>query len=89
MFTKFHKGATYLVKDQGVWYICQQSGMKSWEAIVFTHVNTDVKKYLHGNGTTLPTYFVDPEEWLACSSDSYLRKQMFSVLKTGQIYKEI
>ena len=83
MAQKFRAGFTYVAKRGAYWYIIQQSGQRSWEAIVFSHVgvhNDDA--YLHGNATVLRTMF---DEVKMFNSNKHLRVAMFNILQTGRI----
>ena len=90
---KFNKGFTYLVKANGKWYVVQQTSIKRWDALVFSHVlgdyneNKDVA--LHGNAMSLLSTFenIDPNyEVTGYGISRNMRQEMFNVLKYGTIY---
>lgn len=88
---KFSKGYTYLVKVKGFWYVVQQQGQRSWEAIIFSHhvdVINGVPKHIHSTASGMCEEFkkldVDAQfERVIGNSD--MRKKMFRILQTGKI----
>ena len=89
---KFNKGYTYLVKVSSIWYIVQQNGQRSWEAVVFSHhidtIAPQAPKYLHGNGITLVDTIKDYDSdavFVSCGGNIDMRKKMFRILQSGKI----
>lgn len=85
---KLFKGSTYLVRSVKYWYIVQQTGMKSWDALIFSHVSPETTaKYLHGNSSSLVTLLQNTAhevKFYRFTEDSELRRAMFEILKTGK-----
>jgi len=90
---KFIKGKSYLVSsDHGRWYLVHQTGLKSWRAMLFTHMVEEWygSVMVEGNATTLHerlsnmcndrTFVVK-----GYTTNSTMRKDMFSILQTGKI----
>ena len=90
---KFNKGYSYLVSsDYGRWYIVHQTGLKSWRAMIFTHVIPEWHEsvVIEGNATTLYEKLQDlcnDRAFVAraYSANDRLRHAMFDILKTGKI----
>jgi len=87
---KLRSGATYLIKVRDAWYIVRQSGMKSWEAMIFSHCIPTYpnKAYLHGNAIGLLEEFKKLNgdkacDFVICTDNVQLRRAMFEILKTG------
>jgi len=89
MMKRFETNYVYIIRSaNGYWYLVQQSGDKSWEAMVFGNLGIhrdDV--FRHGNGKSLlenlrPT---DLRKWVNVPSENALvRKAQFNVLKYGR-----
>ena len=86
---KLVKGFTYLVKTERYWYIVQQTGQRSWDAIVFSHVTPfHDEAYYHGNSSDLTGKMPVILESYPYNSNTGMRKDMFSILKYGEIRHE-
>ena len=87
----FKLGYVYLTNYNFRWYIVQQTGQKSWVALVFTgRVSYTHDVFLKGNGASLYA-LMEKGENFKChkfSGNSLLRRAMFNILKTGEIEDE-
>lgn len=88
---KFQKGYTYLVQVNKHWYVVNQTGMKSWNATVFTHWCVNCAEVsLSGNSIALMQKLqaLQGDETkitvLKTFGTEHMRKYMFNILKTGQ-----
>ena len=89
---KFTKGRTYIVCGNApVKYLVQQTGLKSWRAMILTHVVSNDVGWGHavveGNATTLYQKLdslcgtIDVRGY---STHNTLRKALFNILKFGR-----
>ena len=85
------KGYTYLIRVGRIWYVVNQTGMKSWDAMAFTHWCVNHKNVMvHGNSVSIleklkeliPT---EDLEIVTTFNNAHLREKMFMVLKTGKV----
>jgi len=96
---KFIKGYAYLARVGDTtrkWYLIQQSGMKSWEALLFSHISLNHEEtFFHGNSETLYEKLATEhkknggedrviEVW-KFNHNKDMRRAMFDILKTGRI----
>lgn len=88
---KFIRGYTYIVGGhrRSFKYLVQQTGLKSWRAMVVSHVNpTWELTLLEGNATTLheklQKMFAEDFECRRYNANSMLRKDMFNILQYGK-----
>ncbi|MCK5133652.1 MAG: hypothetical protein KAR40_16045 [Candidatus Sabulitectum sp.] len=92
---KFKKGYSYLVSsDYGRWYLVHQTGLKSWRAMIFTHVMMSESNWgdvvIEGNATSLHEKLrelANGKTFTVCAHGRHkgLRRDMFDILKTGKI----
>ena len=88
---KLTKDLTYIVKVHHVWYIVHQTGQRSWEAMVFTHLTRNCSEsaiHLKGNSYTLLEQFAKMDEGyniFGYRDITKMRRDMFEILKVGYI----
>lgn len=89
---KFTSGYTYLIKhDSSRWYMVKQTGQRTWEAFMFSHVVDLREDYipitLKGNSIALANEFNKLGVTEVFSSDNTIevRKAMFVILSKGTL----
>lgn len=83
----FKKGHTYIVKGKTkFWYVVKQTGMKSWKAIMVSHVDAMSwdSEFYEGNGQSLWAK-LEVSEFRAFTSNLAFRLALFNVLKYGHL----
>ena len=86
--TKLRAGMSYLAKKSGYWWIIQQEGQRSWNAVQFTHivayeqVNARIK---HGNASIMLQQFAGCEMYAYTNANHHMRRAMFNALKYGTV----
>ena len=86
---KFKSGYSYIVKGKTkYWYIVKQTGMKSWKALMISHVDAMAysSEFYEGNGVSLPQK-LEVTEYRAFKENRVFRQTLFNVLKYGD-FKE-
>ena len=86
--SKLKAGRTYLAKKDAMWWLVQQEGQRSWNAMQFTAIHPHEyanARLKHGNASIMLDMFSGCEIHEYTNENHHLRRAIFNCSKFGKV----